>query len=341
MASASSYVGWGPEGEVQWVQLADGCNLLTRRWVPQSTPAKGIVHICHGMAEHSARYGHFGAFLANHGFIVYSADHRAHGLTGERAKKDNASGLHWLGHVDVQCGALQQIVLDHECLVAQELHEHPNLRLVIFGHSMGSVIARLLAASKAPAAALAGLVLSGVPADVPSLQAAAFGPLLVALRAIYGGSGVAPLVSKLSFEKYNAQFAPNATDDDWLNRDAIEVRKYVDDPLCGFKCSVDFIRSFLVAQKSAGSVETLSRIPQRLPVLVVNGGCDPVTINDAGARSHQQVSDAFAAAKRQSPKIVVYSEARHEVLNELCREEVASDLLSFILRCIAAPQSKL
>eukprot|EP00933_Yihiella_yeosuensis_P017836 TRINITY_DN14836_c0_g1_i1.p1 TRINITY_DN14836_c0_g1~~TRINITY_DN14836_c0_g1_i1.p1 ORF type:complete len:343 (+),score=90.39 TRINITY_DN14836_c0_g1_i1:53-1081(+) len=340
-AAATAFPGWGPPGEERWVTVSDGCELLVRKWSPSSEKAKAVVHICHGMAEHSARYGHLAASLSAAGYVVYSSDHRAHGKSAERAKEKGIAG-HWLGHVEVAKGAVLQIIEDHVELCSKELQENPGLPLVIVGHSMGSVIATNLAASEAVAKSLAGLVLSGCPARLPAPHAVAFPALLVVLRAIHGGSGVAPLISKLTFEKFNAKYAPNTTDDDWLNRDPDEVRKYVDDPHCGFKMSVDFMRSFLEALKAAGSPETLSKLPQELPVMIINGEDDQVTLTDFGARSHRQVSDEFLAAGRPPPKVVVFGGARHEVLNETCRQEAASDLLAFIERVHSSvPSSRL
>jgi len=323
--------------------MADGCEIFVRKWSPEGRP-QAVVHMCHGMAEHSARYGTLAAFLASEGFVVYASDQRAHGQTALRAQEKGQAG-HKFGHFEGpgSPGGVQQIIKDHEVLCAQEMQENTGLPFVLFGHSMGSVIATNVAASKTVARSLSGLALSGAPSRLPGPHAAAFGPLLLLLRAIYGGSGVAPLVSKLTFEKFNSKYAPNATEDDWLNRDPIEVQKYVDDPLCGFKVSVDFVRSFLAAVKSAGSKDHLENLPSGLPAMLINGGDDQVTINDLGARSNQQVCDEFAAAHKRPPKVVVYPDARHELMLETCREEVSRDVLAFLNSCVemAAPRSRL
>jgi len=262
-----------------------------------------------------------------------------------RAKEKGEDG-HWFGYAAVPGGkdVLQAIVQDQAVLSEHALQENPGLPLIIFGHSMGSVIATLLASTISNTkASFIALVLSGMPARLPAALRAAFGPLLAILRVVHGGSGVAPLVSKLSFEKFNAKFQPNTTDDDWLSRDAAEVQKYVQDPMCGFKCSVDFMRSFLLAQRAASSPEILQKLPAKLPVMLMVGGDDPCTVNDLGARSDQQVAAEFQAAARAEPKRVVYGEARHEILNELCSEEVTADLVTFLNRCLEdqKPRSRL
>lgn len=330
-------------GQAAWVSMPDGCEIFVHCWGPDThtSPVRGVLHICHGMAEHGQRYEDLGKLLAKEGFVTYAADHRAHGRTAQHALQRNEKG-HWLGHVEVPGGAtlaVPMIVEDQARLCVRESNAHPGAPFVIFGHSMGSVIATLVAATPDVCGFISGLLLSGAPARLPALHAMAFKPLLAMLRAIHGGSGVAPLISKLTFDKFNAKFAPNATTDDWLNRDPVEVQKYLDDPLCGFKVSVDFMRSFIAALTMAGSRGTLEKI--RVPVMLMNGGDDAVTVNDLGTRSHEQILAEFAAAGLPPPKIIIYGQARHELTHELCHEEVASDILTFLnRRCTSADFSK-
>jgi len=221
---------WGPGGEESWVAMDDGCELLVRKWSPAGPPCAAL-HICHGMGDHSARYGRFATFLCEHGLVVYAADHRSHGQTALKAKAKNPKA-HYLGHVDTaEMGGkdlLQRVVEDNVFLCNRENHGLP---LVLLGHSMGSVLARLVAARQPKG--LAGLIISGAPAvPIPPVNAA-FGPLLQGLGQIYGDSGVAPIINKLTFEKFNAAFAPNKTEFDWLNRDSAEVLKYVGDSPLG------------------------------------------------------------------------------------------------------------
>lgn len=331
---------WGPGGEESWVAMDDGCELLVRKWSPAGPPCAAL-HICHGMGDHSARYGRFATFLCEHGFVVYAADHRSHGQTALKAKAKNPKA-HYLGHVDTaEMGGkdlLQRVVEDNVFLCNRENHGLP---LVLLGHSMGSVLARLVAARQPKG--LAGLIISGAPAvPIPPVNAA-FGPRLQVLGQIYGDSGVAPIINKLTFEKFNAAFAPNKTEFDWLNRDSAEVLKYVGDSLCGFKTSVGFTKSLIIGINAAASKEVLSKIPLDLPVLVIWGTKDPVTKNDLGTQSADQLEKQMKAAGRQLTKTIAYNGARHELLLELCADEVMHDILSFIQRHVLQqlPRSRL
>mmetsp|Transcript_111089 Transcript_111089/g.313394 ORF Transcript_111089/g.313394 Transcript_111089/m.313394 type:complete len:344 (+) Transcript_111089:167-1198(+) len=331
---ATAFEGWGPSGEEAWITMKDDCEVLVRKWAAAPGQRRGVVHICHGISEHSARYGHLASFLAQEGYTVYCPDQRAHGKTAERAQTKGELD-HSFGHA-AGSNAINKIVEDHEVLCEGELRDpaNANLPFFVFGHSLGSVIATFVASKPGVSTNVRGLVLSGCPARLPGVMNAAFGPLLTVLRCVYGGNGVAPLIAKLTFEKWNAKFAPNATDDDWINSDPVEVQKYLDDPLCGFKCSVDFMTGVRDAMTAVGSMDTLQKLPRNLPVVVMVGADDACGVTDFGKRSAQQVVEEFARAERRAPKLVVYGEMRHELSNELCREEFASDLVSFLNVCV-------
>ncbi|CAJ1337133.1 unnamed protein product, partial [Effrenium voratum] len=211
-------VDWGPPGQTSWVTMEDGCDVLLRTWAPDG-PAKCAVHICHGMGDHSWRYAGLALRLVAEGCVVSAADHRSHGQTGQRAEEEKVKG-HRLGHMDLGGADLLQRVVEDNVVLCQRL---PDVPLVVFGHSMGSLLARLLAAKRPKN--LRALVLSGAPATLPLPLKTAFGPLLALLGRIYGEDGVAPLTSTLTFDKFNKQFAPNSTDWDWVNSDPAEVQQ--------------------------------------------------------------------------------------------------------------------
>ena len=290
------------------------------------------------MAEHSRRYAALASKLAEeHGVVVHLSDQRAFGLTAERAK-ERKDEKQWLGHVEASTEpgqSLMQIVQDHVELCLQERTENPGLPFIIYGHSMGSVIATLLACTKEVSGfPLRGLALSGCPARDPGPINVVFGLLLRALRGIYGRSGIAPLTKALSFTRWNKKYTPNTYADDWLNRDLAEVKKYAEDPLCGHDCSVEVWHSLINGIGMAGEKERLAALPPELPSLVMVGGDDQAAINQLKKRSEKNVESEFLAAGRRPPKLVVYEGARHEVMHELCKEEFATELLNFINQSI-------
>ena len=312
--------------------MDDGCEILVRKWAPESGQALAVLHICHGMAEHSARYAGLALRLVAEGFIVQAADSRAHGQTALKAEQMGVKG-HRIGHVDVKDGkVLPRIAQDHAFLCGRAIQEH-GLPLIVLGHSLGSVIATLVVANmdQAPAA----MILSAAPARLPGPMRVVLGRVLPILDKLYGTDGVAPLINTLTFDKFNKQFAPNVTDNDWLNRDPAEVQKYENDPLCGFKLSVGFWSSIFETVQRVGSKEILMRLP-KCPVLSIQGGNDACTVNDLGVNSSQQLASEFRAVGLEVHKRISYGNGRHEIFLETCRDEVVQDLLDFARKVLSS-----
>ena len=186
---------------------------------------KAVVHISHGMAEHSTRYARLAEALTGAGYAVYANDHRGHGKTAATSAE--------LGTFD---GGLNRVLLDLVELIAFEKSEHPGLPLVLLGHSMGSFFAQSLMQSHG--AQFAGVVLSGT-AGKPNALASVGRYLARFERVRLGPTGKSALIRSLAFDAFNKSFTPKVTGFEWLSRDAAEVEKYTKDPLCGFECSIE------------------------------------------------------------------------------------------------------
>src|SRR4051812_21780781 len=110
-------------------QASDGKSLFVYRFLPdEGSEVKAVVHLAHGMAEHAARYARLAEALTAAGYAVYANDHRGHGKT---ASPDE---LGLFAEKDGFARAVGDLVE----LVAHEKKEHPDLPLVLLGHSMGS-----------------------------------------------------------------------------------------------------------------------------------------------------------------------------------------------------------
>lgn len=121
----------------------------------------------------------------------------------------------------------------------------------------------------------------------------------------------------------NEPFEPAATPYDWLSRDAVEVQRYVDDPLCGFE---------MMSTRPAAAATTTtepddSKVPSGLPLLIVNGADDPIGGHDGG----RALADHYRAAGVLDVTFRSYPGGRHELLNETNRDEVTTDLLEWLL----------
>ncbi len=292
----------------------DGKALFVRRWLPEEgvTPV-AVVHIAHGMAEHSARYARVAEALTGKGYAVYANDHRGHGKTAVEGE------LGWIGP-----DGFRRVVTDLHELTDDEKAKNKGLPLFLFGHSMGSFFTQ--AFMIAHGSSLRGAILSA-SSGKPNLLATAGRLVARAERARKGARKPSTLLTKLSFDAFNKAFAPTRTDFDWLSRDPAEVDKYIADPLCGFPVSTQLWVDLLDGTADIARPEGQSRVPSDLPVLIFAGARDPVGEN---TKSLDQLLGAYARAGLRDVTHRYYEDGRHEMLNETNRDEVTQDLIAWL-----------
>jgi alpha-beta hydrolase superfamily lysophospholipase len=268
--------------------------------------AKAIIVICHGLAEHSARYRRFAAFLVSRGYHVYAHDHRGHGGTA-------APGAS-LGRFALDNGA--RLVLEDVIAVREfAFKAHPNLPVILFGHSMGGMIA--VATAEAFPTLFDGLAVWNAHLN-PGLAGQAGVLLLRGERFLKGSDVPSRYGPKFTFETWAKAIADARTPFDWLSRDAREVEAYVNDPLCGFAASVSMWLDVLKLAGDSGRKEALSRLPNGLPVNIVGGGHDPATDNGKAMIWLARRMQSLGMTKID---LTVYDDMRHETLNEIGRED--------------------
>jgi alpha-beta hydrolase superfamily lysophospholipase len=294
----------------------DGAKIQVYQWAPEGS-ARATVQIAHGLCEHAGRYGRFAEALTRAGYAVYASDHRGHGPSATPAD---------LGYF-AESDGWRKALDDLWAVNRRAADDLPGSKIVFFGHSMGSLMGQQFIAEHG--AALAGAALSGSngapPATLP------LGRFLARLeRARLGGRGRSALLQLLIFGQYNKPFRPTRTEFDWLSRDPAEVDKYVSDPLCGFPFTVQLVIDLLDALGPIAHAKTATMTPKTLPIYILSGARDPVGANIQGLIEGYRVAGLNVTAK-------IYPEARHEMLNELNRDEAVRDLLAWIDTVIGAP----
>src|SRR5699024_7407135 len=107
-----------------------GVDLFWQSWIPAEPAPRAAVVLVHGMGEHSGRYAALIEVLTGAGLAVFAHDHRGHGRSaGRRA------------HI----ARLDDLVTDIGRSVARARTALPGLPLIVLGHSMGGLTARLWA----------------------------------------------------------------------------------------------------------------------------------------------------------------------------------------------------
>jgi len=295
-----------------WLTANDHTRLYVNQWLPQG-PLQAVVMVSHGMAEHSGRYARLAEALCDAGYGVYALDQRGHGRTAD----EGTLGLF------AEHDGWNKVVGDLASLNQHIGQQHPGLPIVLLGHSMGSYIAQAYLLHHS--ASLHGAILSGSNFQPVALYRAAR-LIARAERLRQGLRGRSAVIDFLSFGSFNKAFKPNRTAFDWLSRDPDEVDKYVNDPLCGFRCTNQLWVDLLGGLQQISKASNLAQIDPGLPILVMGGECDPVS----EGRRLTHLAQALQAAGCQHLQLTIYPQARHEVFNETNRAQVTADVVTWL-----------
>ena len=301
------------EEKTVWLTAADEHKICLYCWETAEKPA-AVLQIFHGMAEHAGRYGRLAAFLNSHGIAVFGNDLRGHGKTAQQNGKPGVTGKNGLYRM-----------VEDQYLITKELKQrYPEIPVFVLAHSFGSFVGQEYITRYGNE--IDGIILSGSAAQIGA--EIRLGKLLSRLQTgIWGEEKPARLIEKLSFGTYNKKIAEPKSSFDWLSRDEAEVLKYMEDKDCGFTCSAGFYYYFMSAMLNLYDEKKLGNIPKNLPVYLLAGREDPV--GNYG-RKVEKLYEIFDSLGLRDLKMKLYEGSRHEILNELNRDEVSGDILNWI-----------
>ncbi len=289
-----------PTSELSY-KSADGTKIVAYRWDPEDAAPRAAIQLTHGMGEHARRYGHVALALNDAGFVVYAQDHRGHGASGDPDAYGNLGPGSWTALVD-----------DIGLLSAKIRADHPDLPLILLGHSMGSFAVQQYLLDHS--ADVDGVVLTGTAA-IDLLEAAL------------------DLDQPLDLAMFNAPFQPSRTDYDWLSRDEAIVDAYIADPGCGFGIDTDAAKLMFAGARRLADPAQVAAMRSDLPVYIAVGEADPV---NGGLTLLTPLTDRYQAAGLTDMTIRTYPAARHEILNETNRDEVIAELIDWLDRVAAS-----
>lgn len=289
-------------------------DIYVRKWVPDGPP-RAVVQVEHGVSEYIQRYDAFMEFLAERGFVAVGDDHLGHGRT--------AAGADELGYFGEENG-WSMIVGDAHRLHTQLKEEHPDLPLFLFGHSMGSFLVRTYAVLNGDG--LDGLIVCGTGNQPGALVRAGKAAAWMEQRR-HGPRYRSKRLNDLIFGAYNVKFGETRTPNDWLCRDETVVDAYTADPLCGGIPTVGLVYEMMKGIAFVTKKKNVARMPKELPVLFISGACDPVGDHGKGV---MKAYSLFLDAGLKDVSLKLYPGGRHEILNELNKQEVYSDVLEWL-----------
>ncbi len=292
------------------------CEIKGCSFMPDDGVYDLVLVIHHGMAEHMERYMPFIRFLCDHETSVYMYDMASH---GKSAGKDGEKG--WFGEKDGWKG----LVEDFRIMIRKAQSENPDKKLIVMGHSMGSFICREYTAMY-PEDGYKGAIYMGTGGPNPA--AGAGKAMAVAIGAVKGKKHRSTMLNQMAFGSYLKKFEKR-TPFDWLTRDEKIVDQYIQDPDCGYLFTVQGMYDLITVNARSNAAQWYRSVPKELPVLLISGGMDPVGAYGIGVK---KVGDRLRETGHTKVTVKIYPECRHEVLNELNREQVMQDIAEWMKR---------
>lgn len=293
-----------------------GARIALRVLAPDG-PVAGVVHIHHGLSEHAGRYAAFAHRLAAQGIAVGAADHRGHGAT---EAPDASPGLF------AAKGGADLVIADALAVEDVLRARFPGRPLIVFGHSMGGVIAMNHALARQGA-------LEGLAVWNANLALGGRGGLMRAVLALESlwrkPSQPSALLEALTFSAWGTAIKGGRTKFDWLSRDPEAVRAYIDDPLCGQPASISLWRDLVALTERGEDEHRLRAMRTDLPIHLAAGGQDPAT--DHG-RAVKTLAARLYNARFSDVTMRFDPAARHETLNDLGKAEAMEDFAHWALR---------
>ncbi|SES35466.1 alpha/beta fold hydrolase [Psychrobacillus sp. OK032] len=296
--------------------MSDGHLIHIVKNMPEESPILHV-HLLHGMAEHIERYDEFAQFLVGNGIIVSGHDHRGHGKTAEKNGR--------LGFLADQDG-FERIVEDAREVLMHVREDIEDVPLILFGHSMGSFVARRYMQKYSES--LSKVILSGTAFN-PGIM----GDIGTVIGKIASKQKTpqteSALLNELSFGGFNKQFEDTKTDFDWLSSDANEVKKYIDDPYCGFIPSNQFYIDLFYGLKIIHNKSELTKIRKDLPILLISGLEDPI---GKTGKDIFKVAKGMTNVGMENVMVQLIENARHEILNEVNKHDTYQFIENWMLK---------
>ena len=293
-----------PEGDL---------TLDCREYRPEGDPV-GILQVIHGLGEHQGRYVSFARFLAENGFAAYTSDLPGHGpAAAETGSLGRFPRGGWLQAAEAQHALLERVK-----------GLWPGKPVFLFGHSMGSFLARSCLILWP--GGLQGCILCGTGHLARPLVAAGSAAAEVTAK-LRGEGNTSEFLRKMAFGSYNQRIPEAASPNAWICRDEAVVAAYDADPLCGLTPSSGLIREMMRGIRLITDPAKQKRMDPELPVLFISGEEDPVGEYGAGVR---RALESFRKAGMKRAELKLYPGDRHELVNEPDRNAVCGDILAWL-----------
>ena len=291
-------------------------NIFYYKWdAKASVNIKGVIQISHGIGEHAGRYERIAELFQEQGYIVYANDHRIHGRSAKSAKMMGIyEGKDYFEDATEDMRELTLIIKN----------QNPDRKIILFGHSMGSLLSREYVTRYGED--LEALILSGTASYMKGIGS--LGLFSANMIQVFKGRNKRnKFLKSISFSEFNKNFKPNRTAFDWLSTDENQVDLFEADPYRTEDFSLSIFQDIIKGSKKINNKDTFHNTPKNLPIYVFSGDKDPVGEMGNGIK---KIMKKYAKAGIRDVTLKLYEGGRHEMLNETNKEQVESDVITWL-----------
>lgn len=274
---------------------------------------KAAVQIVVGMFDSKERYEEIIESLCEKGFACIIHDHTGQ---GESVVGEDFRGIFSLKH------GYEYLVRDTYRFAREAKKYIPEgLKLFIFGHSLGSLIARL---GISRFDIYSGAILSATAG--PSIKYSVDEYILRKEIVRYGESFVNNHRNGIVFKKLNKR-TKQITKFDWVSSDANEVDSFIEDRMYKYKLKIVALKDVIKLADLANRKHTYMNIPEKFPIYIFSGDNDPVGNYGKGVK---KVYSNYKSISKADVTLRLFKNKRHEILHETNKKEVLYEILEWL-----------
>lgn len=284
--------------------------LKGKKWLVENSIA--VVVILTGMEEHIERYDDFALFLNTLAYDVYGFDQLGQ---GNNVKSEEELGIWPMSAFRITVNAVDEFIS-----LTPAIKKKP---VYLFGHSLGSFMVQEY--MQRYSNHISKAVMSGT--DGPNFMAKLGYMLSKMIVTDLKYNQKIKLFDDMVFGKFAKSIKNSETPFDWLSYNKENVRKYIDDPYCGYRSTAGFYREFLKALNRLYKDKFMKKIRKDLPVLIISGKDDPVGRFGKGPI---KLAKLYGKYRLQNVSLKLFDGMRHEILNEDAKEMVYKEIAAFL-----------
>ena len=289
-------------------------NQIIANSVYRPASVKAAFVIVHGMCEHRKRYDRFAKKLEENGFGVVTFDLPGH---GESVGENGTRG--YFGDENGWGNLIESV----HFMVEKCKKEFPGVPVILFGHSMGSMLCRCFLQKYD--GEIDGVILSGAP----NYQSAVPSGIVLGkiIRFLKGKKALSPLMTLMVTGQFNKVIKNPDTPFDWISYNKENIKNYMEDKDCGFAFTVQGYIDELGGLEQMHNSSLYRCTKPQLPIYFVAGVDDPCR---GGEEGFNDSMNTLKSAGYTNVTSKLYDGMRHEILQEVEHDKVENDILAWL-----------